>query len=260
MHQILVFMFFISLSAAVPLQDNNNCIESECEQTVSLPLLNEVKATLKADIDVRKLNIVLKKYIQHEIKQGIVDAYSDERTQIMAAVEKTANDSIDNAIYKISDEILKSVEDRFRSLQDNCSKEKQDVPVILTACATTKGGMLSTKLIDFTDVRAVSGIRNVSHIKTSGQFTCEQSGLYQISAFVMSEIQGANLLLLKNNINTLAYGHFPRVAGSYSTSTIVVFAELSENDTIGARIQSTRGRYVTFFGSGQSCLSVQKVK
>lgn len=134
------------------------------------------------------------------------------------------------------------------------------ISVILTACATTKGGMLSTKLIDFTDVRAVSGIRNVSHIKTSGQFTCEQSGLYQISAFVMSEIQGANLLLLKNNINTLAYGHFPRVAGSYSTSTIVVFAELSENDTIGARIQSTRGRYVTFFGSGQSCLSVQKVK
>jgi len=76
----------------------------------------------------------------------------------------------------------------------------------------------------------------------------------------MSEIQGANLLLLKNNKTILAYGHFPRITGSYSTSTIILFVELSENDTIGARIQSTEGRYVTFFGSGQSCLSILKVK
>ena len=134
------------------------------------------------------------------------------------------------------------------------------ISVILTACATTKPVMLSTTLIDFTDVRAVSGIRNVSHIRTSGQFTCEKSGLYQISAFVMSEIQGAKLLLLKNKITILAYGHFPQITGSYTTSTIVLFAELSENDTIGARIQSTEGRYVTFFGAGQSCLSILKVK
>jgi len=128
MYLTLVFIFFISLSTAVPLPENNNCRESECEQTVSLPLLNDVKATLKADVDVRKLNIVLKKYIQHEIKKGITEAFSDERTKMMEAVEKTANYSIDNAIYKTSNEILKSVDDRFSSLQDNCSREKQDVP------------------------------------------------------------------------------------------------------------------------------------
>ena len=128
MHLTLVFLCCISLSTAVPSPENNNCIESECEQTVSLPLLNEVKATLKADIDMRKLNIVLKTYIQQEIKKGIGQAFSDERTNIMEAVEKTANYSIDNAIYKTSDEILKSVDDRLSTLQGNCSKEKQDVP------------------------------------------------------------------------------------------------------------------------------------
>ena len=128
MYLTLVFIFFISLYTAVPLPENNNCIESECEQTVSLPLLNDVKATLKADVDVRKLNIVLKKYIQHEIKQGIVEGFSDERAKMMAAVDKTANYSIDNAINKTSDEILKSVDKRLSNLQDNYSKQKQDVP------------------------------------------------------------------------------------------------------------------------------------
>jgi hypothetical protein len=128
MYLTLVFLCCISLSTSVPLPENRNCIESECEQTVSLPLLNDVKATLKADIDVRKLNIVLKKYIQHEIKQGIVEGFSDERAKMMAAVDKTANYSIDNAIKKTSDEILKSVDERLSNLPDNCSKEKQDVP------------------------------------------------------------------------------------------------------------------------------------
>ena len=128
MYLTLVFLCCISLSAAVPLPENSNCIESECEQTVSLPLLNAAKATLKADIDVRKLNIVLKKYIQHEIKKGIAEAFSDERANMMAAVKETANYSIDNAINKTSDDILKSVEDRLSNLQDNCSIEKQDVP------------------------------------------------------------------------------------------------------------------------------------
>ena len=143
---------------------------------------------------------------------------------------------------------------------DTCANVNLTISVILTTCATTKAAMLSTKLIEFTDVRAVSGIRNVSHIRTSGQFTCEKSGLYQISVFVMSEIQGAQLLLLKNNNKILAYGHFPRVKGSYSTSTIVLFVELSENDTIGAKLQAVGTKYVTFFGSGQSCLSILKVK
>ena len=39
-----------------------------------MPLLNELKATLKADVDVTEMNKYLQAYIQEEVKKGVANA------------------------------------------------------------------------------------------------------------------------------------------------------------------------------------------
>ena len=38
-------------------------------RTISMPLLNDIKATLKADVDVTEMNKYLQAYIQEEVKK-----------------------------------------------------------------------------------------------------------------------------------------------------------------------------------------------
>jgi hypothetical protein len=39
-----------------------------------MPLLNDIKATLKADVDVTEMNKYLQAYIQEEVKKGVANA------------------------------------------------------------------------------------------------------------------------------------------------------------------------------------------
>lgn len=48
-----------------------DCIGDQCSQIVSVGLMDDVKATLKADLDVSKLNNVLFKYIQKEVTKAV---------------------------------------------------------------------------------------------------------------------------------------------------------------------------------------------
>ena len=40
-------------------------------RTISMPLLNDIKATLKADVDVSEMNKYLQAYIQEEVKKKV---------------------------------------------------------------------------------------------------------------------------------------------------------------------------------------------
>ncbi|XP_063443381.1 short-chain collagen C4-like [Mytilus trossulus] len=48
-----------------------DCIGDQCPQIISVGLMNGLKATLKADLDVSKLNNVLFKYIQTEVTKAV---------------------------------------------------------------------------------------------------------------------------------------------------------------------------------------------
>ncbi|CAC5382011.1 unnamed protein product [Mytilus coruscus] len=65
------------------MMEENDCTGPNCEQTISMPLLDNMEATLKADLDVRKLNKFLKRYISHEVKTEIADAMPDAMLKMM---------------------------------------------------------------------------------------------------------------------------------------------------------------------------------
>ena len=125
----------------------------------------------------------------------------------------------------------------------------------MTTCVpVSRGGMPSTKAIEFTDVKTAYVIANLSKVNTEGQFTCEKPGFYLISAFVMSELSNAHMFVYKNT-KEIAHGHFG--SGTYNTCSLTVFEQLSFGDTISVNINGQK--YVTWFGNKQTCLSVLKI-
>ncbi|XP_076114481.1 microfibril-associated glycoprotein 4-like [Mytilus galloprovincialis] len=75
----LIFeMTFFCLPSSLP------CEGELCPKVISMPLMDNMKASLKADIDVSQINRYLKAYIQQEIKK-------DVRTIIKDLVEKKLN-------------------------------------------------------------------------------------------------------------------------------------------------------------------------
>ena len=93
----------------------------------------------------------------------------------------------------------------------------------------------------------------VGKIKQTGTFTCETAGVYLISAFVMTNTNGAVTIMYKNN-NAIGYG-FCSLNGNYQTTTVVVLERLDVNDTISIKANSN----MRIYGGEQTCLSVVQI-
>lgn len=113
-------------------------------------------------------------------------------------------------------------------------------------------------IIKFNNVLFSVGYNNLPGYKSSGKFICEKSGIYVISASILSNVNGATFYLhLNNNAITSTYisydsNHPSRVE---HTGTIVLALQLHPNDSVwvkngGARISASRW----------STLSIVKVK
>ncbi|VDI27207.1 Hypothetical predicted protein [Mytilus galloprovincialis] len=82
---------FLSIVATVyslslllfPVHGNTCSGDSNCEDIVTMPLLDGLRATLKADLDVKNMNDHLKTYISLEIKKGFENAMNDVMKQIV---------------------------------------------------------------------------------------------------------------------------------------------------------------------------------
>jgi hypothetical protein len=63
-----------------------------------MPLLNDIKATLKADIDVTEMNKYLQAYIQEEVKKGVANA-------LVALVDDIVNNKTEEAELRITEKL-----------------------------------------------------------------------------------------------------------------------------------------------------------
>jgi len=110
-------------------------------------------------------------------------------------------------------------------------------------------------VLSFKSVKVTTGISTtgVGKIKQTGTFTCETAGLYLISAFITSNINGGETIMYKNN-NVIEDVYFS-VNRSYQTTTVVVLERLDVNDVIS--IKAYNGMYI--YGYSQTCLSVVQI-
>lgn len=100
----MVKMYFNTLFAFLQVNmvaslESNSCSEGEtCEKIITMPLLDDLKATLKADLDVTRMNTHLKAYIEQEIQKGIEAAMSDKMESLLDKKMATTNKTIETSV------------------------------------------------------------------------------------------------------------------------------------------------------------------
>ncbi|CAC5418714.1 unnamed protein product [Mytilus coruscus] len=106
--------------------------------------------------------------------------------------------------------------------------------VVIAACHTSgPDTKLSTgTFIKFDNVKTVHGYSDVSSFTSTGQFKCEISGFYFISAFIASDTDSAGFQIMKNS-HTLAIGwHNQRPSGwSRSASSFIALDTQKDDNT-----------------------------
>ena len=78
---------------------NVNCKDAQCKDVFALPLLDSLKATLKADVDVSPMNKYLETYTQQLVTRNVE-----------AAMKGLLTDMVDNSTEKI----LEMIENKFK--------------------------------------------------------------------------------------------------------------------------------------------------
>jgi len=87
-----------------------------------MPLLNELKATLKADVDVTEMNKYLQAYIQEEVKKGVANA-------LVPVVEDIINNKTEEAELRITEklqEVKKCVTNALPTLVEDIVNNKTE--------------------------------------------------------------------------------------------------------------------------------------
>ena len=117
---------------------------------------------------------------------------------------------------------------------------------------TCKGADTTNGVIQFTDVKIANGIHNTDLIRTSGIFTCENPGLYLISAYLLTDAKEGFYNMKKNNI-TIA-GGWSSQTGWYQTTSMTVIEQLTVNDTISVHAR------MNVDGGYASCLTILQIQ
>ncbi|XP_063399721.1 short-chain collagen C4-like [Mytilus trossulus] len=88
----------------------DECSGDSCRNVISMPLVDDMKATLKADLDVTNMNNHLKAYIEQEIQKGFEAAMNDVMRQLIdkklemvnATIEATMHEEIYNKLAMVN--------------------------------------------------------------------------------------------------------------------------------------------------------------
>ncbi|CAC5367411.1 unnamed protein product [Mytilus coruscus] len=78
----------------------SECEGDNCKNVISMPLLDKMKATLKADLDVTNMNNHLKAYIEQQTQKGVGTAMKDDMRQLIDNKLKEINAKIESTILE----------------------------------------------------------------------------------------------------------------------------------------------------------------
>ncbi|VDI06754.1 Hypothetical predicted protein [Mytilus galloprovincialis] len=213
-----------------------------------MPLLDNLEATLKADLDVRKLN----SFIRQVVKKEVEDVMHGDMKKIM---NKSVS-NVENLSHR-TNEMKLGLDSKFDKLKKE--KEMQDEENTVLLSCNGKGGFVgSSRTILFQKVNRFTGISGaaVNKFKSDGKFVCETKGLYLIAANINTYTDGAWFKIIKNHDElTRTYISNHGEDSGWHSSTGVTYAMLSPLDTV--YIQT--GKAMTVSGTHTS-LTIIKLK
>ncbi|XP_071119924.1 short-chain collagen C4-like [Mytilus edulis] len=89
---------YILLMVGVLPSIGSECNGDSCRDVITMPLLDDMKATLKADLDVTNMNNHLKAYIEQQIQKGVETAMTDVMRQLIDNKLEMVNATIETTI------------------------------------------------------------------------------------------------------------------------------------------------------------------
>ncbi|VDH98351.1 Hypothetical predicted protein [Mytilus galloprovincialis] len=118
-------------------------------------------------------------------------------------------------------------------------------------------GSVTRNIMKLSDMQYSVGITNLAAYRNTGKFTCEQEGLYIISASVMSLSSGAEFYIYMNgNIISETYIAQNNNNNEKHTGAVTITQELNQNDKVW--LYATGSFYL--YGGLQSTLTIVKIK
>ena len=122
---LITLLIPISWTVALQVNNNDTCVGLDCQNTISIPLIDNMKARLMADLDVTEMNKILKMYIQNEIDKGIETSLNANLARRAMDIEHTITNKMTELVNKKTEEI----EVKMNAKKDT---SKDGLPVIMT--------------------------------------------------------------------------------------------------------------------------------
>ncbi|XP_063397715.1 uncharacterized protein LOC134682047 [Mytilus trossulus] len=227
----ITILFFAFVNFDLSMMEEIECTGPNCEQIVSMPLLDKMEATLKADLDIRKLNKFIKSYIHKVVKEEIENTMRADMFEIMNVSMSKINRLFDDR----TNEMKIDLDSKFDKLRKGKEIHNKDSMVLL--CTKGQGGVVAGgSTIRFQQAARSTGISStaLNKFKGNGKFVCEAQGLYLVAANIITETDGGWFKIMKNNVELsrtyIAY-HRGKASGWHS-STGVTYVMLNKLDNV----------------------------
>lgn len=129
----------------------------------------------------------------------------------------------------------------------------------MSSCVKHTSTLTSNAVIKFDVIKSVYGISSVDSFKRTGIFKCEISGLYLLTATILSPSSFARFLMVKNGValERVFFQIYQPGSSDYQTGTGILAINLRVGDTL--RIQTGTSMQVNG-ESDLSCITIVKFK
>lgn len=124
--------------------------------------------------------------------------------------------------------------------------------VALTACGSSNPTVSGGEVVHFSNIKTNVGTTDLSAYKSTGKFVCTFTGLYFVSAVIMSNSNDGYYYLYKNN-NMIIRTYYGDVGSKYETRTRDFVTMLDVGDEITVRAGNSQRIY------SYSCFTIVKI-
>lgn len=99
LNKIQVILFFLMVKYIL-CEDIDGCKDEICRKSLAIPLLDNLKAPLVANLDITQFNKQLRGYITEQIKQGVELAKKEIRGEMVELIDTFENNHVNGRYIK----------------------------------------------------------------------------------------------------------------------------------------------------------------
>ncbi|XP_071123385.1 uncharacterized protein [Mytilus edulis] len=196
---------------------------------------------LKSVTDLRNISDIFNKTDRNELE---IKMTNHRMNEVINDANARKQDVI--ALYNKADLTESNLDKHLKKLSDR---------VFITA-RPIEGNYNAGQIVTYESVELKNGIKNVTSFQTSGIFTCEKRGIYQISIFITTNPHTSRFIVFKNK-NYIAET-FSSFKSYYSTGSTIIVTQMEVGDTILVKAISVASYVYNSYESGISILQLQR--